>query len=176
MTSQKKTRKNLGRTLAVVATIGSFAALTSLPAVALEESWTLEVNVSDTSCTTPDTPPSWNPDPSVSYTYDNDVDLNPFSMNPPGLVLFSVGLGLLEGSQGCDPFGPISPSGEIEASVTGLDSELSMAELDCTSLTVCDAGTLYINNNSIMGTIDATGVTTIGDKTGTLTVVWTPSD
>jgi hypothetical protein len=69
---------------------------------------------------------------------------------------------------------PIDPSGDIEASVTDLDSELTMEELDCTSLVICDAGTLYTNNNSIMGTIDASGVTTIGTKSGTLTVVWTP--
>jgi hypothetical protein len=175
MTSQKKTKKNLGRALAVVAIIGSFAGLTSLPAVAEESSWTLEVDVSDTTCTTPDTAATWSPDPSVSYTFDNDVDLNPSAINPPGLLPFSVGLGLYPGSDNCD-FISIDPTGYIEASVTGLDPELTMEELDCSSISICDAGMLYINNNSIMGTIDASGVTTIGTKTGTLTVVWTPAD
>jgi hypothetical protein len=111
----------------------------------------------------------------VSYTYGNDVDLNvsPSNANPPGLLPFSVALGLYPGSDNCD-FLPIDPSGDVQASVTSLDSELTMAELDCSS-TFCDAGMLYINNNSIMGAIDASNVSASGIKYVTLTVVWTPA-
>ena len=175
MTSQIKRKKNLGRTLAVLAIIGSFVGLTSLPAFAYEDSWTLEVNVSDTTCTDPIEDPSWSPDVNVTYLYSNDVDLNPSAYNPPGLLNFSVGLGLTPGYDPCTTWN-VDVSGDVEASVTELDGELSMSALDCSSSTICDAFTLYTGGNEILGTIDASAVTTTGLKTGVLTVVWTPAD
>jgi hypothetical protein len=159
------------RAAALAATLGAFVGLTSLPALATD--WTIEVNVSDSTppaCTDPDTAPIWIPDTVVSYTFGNDVDL----FSSPGLVLFSVGLGLTPGWDNCNSVA-IAPSGEVEASVTGLDSQLSLQDLDCPAISPCDAGLLYMNNNAIAGSVDASGVSTTGTKSGTLTVVWTPA-
>ena len=176
MEYKQTTKKNLGRAVALLATLGAFVGLTSLPAMATD--WTIEVVVTDSTppaCTDPNIEPSWSPDTFVTYLYGNDVDLYSASINPPGLRPFSVGLGLTTGMDTCDMF-TINPSGDIEASVTGLDAELSMEELDCTvAVGVCSAELLWINNNSIAGTIDASLVTTTGTKSGTLSVVWTPA-
>jgi hypothetical protein len=173
MTSQIKRKKNLGRTLAVLAIIGSFVGLTSLPAFAYEDSWTLEVNVSDTTCTAPPTDPTWSPNPSVIFLDGNDVDTDPFSANPPRLIAFYVELGIEAGLDNCTTWN-IEPSGTIVAEVTLLDPELSMEILDCTG--GCGASTLWSTYGTISGTIDASEVTTPGLKTGTLAVVWTPAD
>jgi hypothetical protein len=172
MNEQKKTKKNFGRAIILMATLGTFLGLTSLPAMAVD--WTIEVNVSDStppSCTDPITDPYWSPASDVTYMSGNDVDL----YMSPGLVLFEDGLGLTTGWDNCNSV-TIYPSGEVQASVSGLDAELSMEELDCTTERgLCSAELLTINNNSIMGTIDASLVSSTGLKTGTLSVIWTPA-
>lgn len=172
MTNKRPSKKSPWRSLALVSAIGSFAVLSSSPALAVDESWNLEVQVSDTSCIDPITVPTWSPDANVYYIQGNDVDLNMYSPNPPGLVNFSVGLGLQSGTDNCTMM-PINPSGDVVASVTSLDPELTMDALDCET-TACSAETLYQNTNTIYGAIDATGVSTTGLKSGILTVVWTP--
>ena len=172
MTDKRNTKKNLGRAVALLATLGAFVGLTSLPALATD--WTIEVTVSDSTppaCTDPDTEPTWIPDTVVNYTFGNDVDL----FSAPGLVLFNVGLGLTQGWDNCNSVA-IAPSGEIEASVTSLDAELSVNSLDCSAAVgFCQAGDLFVNSNGISGAIDASAVSTTGIKYGTLTVVWTPA-
>ena len=172
MTDSKKTKKTLGRVLVLVATLGAFVGLTSLPATAID--WTIGVEVSDTTpppCTTPNDDPYWSPDPIVNYSMGNSVDL----FSPPGLVNFSVDLGFSPGWDNCNGVA-IAPTGDVEASVSNLDAELSMSQLDCTAaLGVCQAETLANSSNAVSGAIDASGVSTTGTKSGTLTVVWTPA-
>jgi hypothetical protein len=101
----------------------------------------------------------------------NSVDL----FSAPGLVLFSVDLGFYPGWDNCNGVA-IAPTGDVEASVSNLDPQLSMSQLDCTyDLGVCQAETLVNNSNAVSGAIDASGVSTTGTKSGTLTVVWTPA-
>jgi hypothetical protein len=101
----------------------------------------------------------------------NSVDL----FSPPGLVNFSVDLGFSPGWDNCNGVA-IAPTGDVEASVSNLDAELSMSQLDCTAaLGVCQAETLANSSNAVSGAIDASGVSTTGTKSGTLTVVWTPA-
>jgi hypothetical protein len=71
---------------------------------------------------------------------------------------------------------PIDPSGEVVATVTNLDAELSMVNLDCSAdAGSCQAVNLYNAGSFIYGTIDASMVSSTGLKTGTLSVVWTPA-
>jgi hypothetical protein len=172
MANQQKTKKNLARGIALLATLGAFLGLTSLPAVA--EDWDIEVYVINTSndCNDPISQPSWSPDPTLTYVA-NQFDLNINSPNRSGLLPFYFGLGLLQGWDNC--LGINLPlTGEIVASVTGLDAELSMAGLDCTLEALCDPEVLRANGNIINGTIDASLASTTGKKSGKLTVVWTP--
>jgi hypothetical protein len=180
VSGQSKSRNFVKKAKASLFTFVLLVGSASLPATAAEDSWTLEVNVSDTSCADPITEASWSPDSSVTYIASNEVDLDPFAPNAAGLIPFDIGLGLTPGYDPCTTWN-VDVTGDVEAWVTSLDAELSMEEMDCSPSTlvttpVCDAYLLYLNNNSIAGTIDASAVTTTGLKTGSLTVVWTPAD
>lgn len=141
--------------------------------MAEETFWDLEVTVVDNTCDLEDTPPYWTPG-TVLYDESADVDLDPLAAQGPRSIGFSVSLGLYQGMDNCT-YLSIDPSGDVEASISLLDPELTV-DVDCAGANICDAGTLFSGGGTIYGTIDATEVTTIGSKTARLTVVWTPAE
>jgi hypothetical protein len=172
MTSQKKTKKNLGRALAVALAIGSFMGISAAPAVATWDpnnpSWTLDVEVIDSTCIPDYSDPTWMPTEQLFVSGSSTVDM--FS---PTNVDFEVYLNF---SQGIDNNvcgeGDLAPSGDVTASFSG-DPALQLQGLDCQ--TACDATTLYNTMASIQGSVSVVGGTTPGFYSGTLTVVWTPA-
>ena len=168
MTSQKK---NLGRALALVLTIGSFLGLTAMPAMATWDpnnpAWQLDVNVTDSTCVPDFSEPSWAPD-QLLYTVDNNVD-----MFAPSTVNFEVYLNFSHGTDAnvCgDP--NISPTGEVTASFNG-DPALQLQGLDCQL--ACQASDLYTMGSTIQGQVTVNGGTAPGTYSGTLSVTWTPA-
>jgi hypothetical protein len=156
--------------LAMASIVGFIAS----PASANEESWNLEVNVVDTGCTPIITPPTWSPDPIVTY---NDVDGNEVDLDTldwDWSVSFSLSLDITPGQESCENTS-IDPSGTVEASFTSTDN-LAIDTLTCSGVDICDAYTLYqMMGSQLTGTIDTRGLTAEGTYSGTLNVVWTPA-
>jgi hypothetical protein len=171
MTGQKKTKKNLGRALAVALAIGSFMGISAAPAVATWDpdnpSWTLDVEVMDSTCVPDYSDPTWAPTEQLFVNGSNIVD-----MYSPASVDFEVYLNFSQGidSEVCGE-GDLAPSGDVTASFSG-DSALQLDYLDCE--TACDAASLYNTMSTIQGSVSVVDGTTPGFYSGTLTVVWVP--
>jgi hypothetical protein len=101
----------------------------------------------------------------------NDVDL---TANPSTLP-FSVYLGFEPGYDECAN-ASVYPSGTVESSFSTTDSELAINSLQCSNESTCDAGTVYAEGSFLIGELDVSAITSVGTKSGSLTVVWTPED
>lgn len=143
-------------------------AFAAVPATAAEDRWTLEVNVSN-SCEPSLDPASWSPYFGVAYQEGNDVLLN----SNRTLVPFSIYLGFEAGYDDCE-MTSVDPSGTVQSSFSTTDSELTMNSLLCSSESPCDAGILYNGGSFLLGELDVSALTTVGTKSGSLSVVWTP--
>jgi hypothetical protein len=168
MHSQFKTRNFANRSFMVMFTFASLIGVAAVPATAAEDSWTLEVNVSD-SCVPSITPASWGPHDFPAYEMGNDVDL---TANPAWLP-FSVYLGFAPGYDECE-MASVDPSGTVQSSFSTTDLELAINSLQCSNDSPCNAGALYTDGSFLIGELDVSGITTEGSKSGSLTVVWTP--
>jgi hypothetical protein len=171
-TSISKTR--VAKTLVAFLTLGSVLGLSSTAfAEPQEETWIVEVQVTDTSCVSEITPASWNPETTVSYPAGNTVDL----IYAPVSVDFYVWLDFQAGSDFCDPGVFILPYGDVEASFLELAPELDVSALACESPFPCDASDLYLATSEITGTLDVLGAAVGGNTySGNLKVVWVPED
>jgi len=187
MNNQNLGKKQLGRALAVVMTVGSLLGVIASPAMAVDgevggdASWTLEVQVENTDYCLPNeaanTPASWSPDPSVSYTNgDNVVDY----LDTIQTVGFSVDLGFEAGndSMGCEDVGDVNPSGDVFASFSTLETYLVMDSLDCSDAnTGCTALSVFNSQSSLItGVLNVDGSDIPGTRAGTLLVEWVPSE
>lgn len=170
MSSRFKTRNFASRFLTALFTFASLIGVAAAPATAAEDSWTLEVDVSN-SCVSNLTPVSWGPHDSPAYEMGNDVDL---TANPAWLP-FSVYLGFEPGYDDC-ALASVYPSGTVESSFSTTDSELAINYLQCSNVSPCDAGTVYAEGSFVIGELDVSAITSEGTKSGSLTVVWTPED
>jgi len=181
MTNKIKGTKQLGRLLAAVLTATSLFGITAAPAMAYDESWTLEVEVIGDEPYDPCldffstvTPASWAPTNIVNYPEAsgnaNDVYAD------DGYVDFNVNLGFATGSATQCPGDPstLQPDGQVVSEFTAISSDISASALDCVS--GCNANTVYQDMYSIIsGTLDVTSSTTPELRTGTLIVTWTPA-
>jgi hypothetical protein len=174
-TSISKTRvarTRVAKTLVAFLSLGSVLGLNST-AFAEEASWTVEVQVTDTSCVSVINPASWQPETTVSYPVGNTVDL----IYAPVSVEFYVWLDFQAGSDSCDPGVFILPYGDVEASFLELAPELDVSALACESPFPCDASDLYLATSEITGTLDVLGAAVGGNTySGNLKVVWVPED
>jgi len=162
------------KSVAFFLTIGSLIGISAMPATAEEANWDLTVDVVDTGCNTPITPPSWNPSQNVQWQDDdNEVDLEELWYNPN--VQFAINLGFQQGLDECGDF--IDMTGTVAITFTAdLGSPLVMSESWCGgSPSDCIADEMYyMGNSDIFGILDASEATTEGEFSGTLNVVWTP--
>jgi hypothetical protein len=192
MNNLKIEKKQLGRALAVVVTVGSLLGVIASPAMAIDgevggpASWDLSVTVqNDEYCFVDDSqnsPPSWQPDPTVTYTVDNLVNAFADSQQDQ-LVAFSVDLKFEAGnnSGGCSEFGNIAPSGDVYSSFVADTPapgfpELVMFSLDCDDPTTgCPVSTVISGGGLINGQLNTYDSVIPGTRTGVLTVDWVPS-
>lgn len=160
-----------GRSLTWLISFVLLSGVVASPTAAEEASWTVGVDVTDSSCLTSDTPASWSPHELPAYEMGNDVDLT----NNPGWLPFSVNLGFQPGYDNCLS-SSLNPGGTVQSSFSTADSELAIKSLQCSDDSPCDAGTLYSESSFLIGELDVSAITSVGTKSGTLTVVWTPED
>jgi len=183
-------KKQLGRAVAVVMTVGSLLGVIASPAMAIpegdtdggSENWTLEVNVTNADYCDPGLYPgylaSWSPDPIVAYTNgDNTVDYIDIDQT----VGFTVDLRFAAGSNdGCALVGDIDPTGTVYSSFAPTvlnDLNLVMNSLDCSAVEGCSADTLFnVQSSLISGLLDVGASDIPETRTGTLTVEWIVGD
>jgi hypothetical protein len=177
MSSDDKAKKQLGKALAVLMTLTSLFGITAGPALAYDESWTLEVNVSvpEDPCAGVDdiiSPPTWQPDTSVTYPNGNTYDIY---SGGNGQVQYEIAFNWLEGSRtvcGEDPT-TLRPEGVIASTFTAIDSGIDVYS-PCSSS--CNSGDNFeYDQGKIAGHMDVSGSNTLGLRTGTFTVTWTPT-
>jgi len=183
-------KKQLGRAVAVVMTVGSLLGVIASPAMAIPgddtdggtATWTLEVDVTNADYCDPILYPgylaSWSPDPAVVYTNgDNTVDYADLVQT----VGFTVDLRFAGGSNdGCALVGDISPTGTVYSSfapTVANDPNLIMSSLDCSAVEGCSAATLFSGQSSLISGLLDVGASDIPEtRTGTLTVEWIVDD
>jgi hypothetical protein len=168
----KKNTKNFRRALALAFAIGSFLGVTSAPALATpfdpdNPTWTLNVQVSDSTCVPNVQPADWSP-MEMMMTGNTNVDL--FS---PADVTFEVALGFSPGmDMNACGLGDYYPTGDVVASFNG-DAALNLETLNCQI--ACSATDLYNSLSTIQGSVSVVAGTAPGNYSGTLSVVWTPA-
>jgi hypothetical protein len=172
-------RKQISKAIAVLMTLASLLSITAAPAIAADETWNIDVYVTDSTPSDPcdgyvpnNLAAMWSPDPVVSYpeTQTNDIYYD------DGSVPFGVSLNFSEGYQDSCLFGqiPDGPDGSVVSTFTPISS-------DITGTTSCDSGCnaydVYLSGNSqVSGTLDVTGSNAVGTRSGSLSITWTPAD
>ena len=176
------TARRLAKVLVVLLTFGSFLGLTSTPATAVEQDWTIQVQVTDSdptpACVSTITAATWQPDATVSYIAGsgNERDVSDALRMP---VLFDVWLDFDDGTDSCDNSASFGPTGTITAALSNIAPELrestnELYPLDCK--TPCAANNLPDQRGDVIrGALEVLD-TAVGGQTyqATLTVVWTP--
>lgn len=155
---------------------GSFLGLGVAPAIAEpdERTYTIDVELTDSTCVTPIVPATWNPDPSVAFVVGNSVDINSANFPLP-LVDFTVGLGFADGTDSCNGEMPVAASGNVVTAFTNLPSPLLKDSLECEEANPCSASGFFTGSNDIYATLSIDEATaTAGTYTATLSVTWTP--
>lgn len=196
MTNQNNRKKQLGKALAVVMTVGSLLGVIASPAMAAtyKDTWDIEVVVENEDFCFPDdtknTAASWAPDPAVTYVNmgnlnDNVVDA--LDLPADQVVNFSVDLKFEAGnnSRGCSDIGTLEPTGQVYASfladipVSGFPA-LVLDSLDCYDPLDpnfgCTVATVVSNGDKIAGVLNPSADETPGTRTGELTVEWVPAE
>jgi hypothetical protein len=192
MNNLKIEKKQLGRVLGVVMTIGSLLGVIASPAMAAPggdegpgaDTWLLEVDVSNESYCDPEVNAAygatWSPVQTVAYDQgDNTVD---YLVDTDYTVGFTVDLGFDAGSSdGCSLVADIDPAGDVYASFlpdatdAPTEPDLVMSSLDCDNPTVgCPAEDVFNTQSSLIsGVLDVAADDKPGIRSGTLTVEWT---
>ena len=177
MTDRPKTTKNLRRALTILLAFGTLAGLSAAPAMAaptedLDPTFTIDINVTDTTCVPDYTDPYWGPYLDIAGMQ-QQVDL----ADDPSPVTFEVTLAFFAGmdNNACG-LGDQPPSGDVYATLS-LPAGLELGSLDC-DLTVvpCGAETLFDvgDTGKIAGSINVADDAVPALYTATLQVVWTP--
>ena len=191
MNNLKIEKKQLGRAVAVVVTVGSLLGVIASPAMAIpgddtdggSATWTLEVDVTNADYCDPNIYPgyqaSWSPDPTVVYL-NNDYTVDYADIVQT--VGFTVDLRFAGGSNdGCALVGDIDPTGTVYSSFSPTipnDPNLVISSMDCSdALLGCVAADVFNNQSSqISGVLDVSASDIPGYRTGTLTVEWLVGD
>ena len=161
------------KAVAFFLTIGSLVGITAMPATAEgTNDWQIDVVVIDTECNLPDTPATWDPDMTVNWTDDNEVDL--YNLGWDFTAEFDVFLDIQQGHDNCGENVTIDPVGIFELNfIPGDDSPLEMSSSHCGGS--CNADDNYYTGGSmVFATIDASNATEVGTFSGTFRVVWIP--
>ena len=170
--------KRLAKALVVLLTFGSFLGITSTPATAVEQDWTIEVDYADSSpqaCVASPSPATWEPDVLPIYPTGNGRD----KANGPGLSFdFVVSLRFEPGTDtnSCaDSPDFYQPSGIVLAEFVTMDPQLTSFALDCAE--TCTAESVALGTDEIGGTLmiddEAAGGMDV-TYSAQLRVVWTP--
>ena len=186
MTNLNMGKKQLGRALAVVMTVGSLLGVIASPAMAIDGevggdvTYNLEVDVTNAEfceySAGSNSPASWAPNTTVVNYDNNDNTVDAFDTTQT--VGFNVDLAFEKGndSGGCLMEGTINPSGDVFTSFTSIDA-LVMDTLDCSDVSGCSASNLLNNSSSLInGVLNVGSSPNPGLRSGSLTVQWVPSE
>lgn len=159
-------------------TLASLLSISAAPAIALDETWNIDVYVTDATPNDPcdgyvpsNSAATWSPDPVVSYPETNTNDV----FYEDGSVPFAVSLNLMEGYLDDCVLGymPDGPDGSIVSTFTAISNDIT-ATTSCDS--GCNAYDVYFSGSQVSGLLDVTSSNAIGTRSGTLNVTWTPAD
>ena len=179
-------KKQLGRAVAVVMTVGSLLGVIASPAMAIDGevggdvTYNLQVEVTNAEfceySAGNNTPASWAPNTTV-VNYDSNDNTVDFA-DTIQTVGFNVDLAFEKGndSGGCLMEGTINPSGDVFTSFSSIDA-LVMDSLDCSSVGGCSASNLLNNSSSLInGVLNVGSSPNPGLRSGDLLVQWVPSE
>jgi len=170
---RQKTTKNLRRALAILLTFGPLVGLSAAPAMASDHdrNFDIDILVTDTTCYSDYTDPSWGPYLDISGMT-TEVDL---ADRMP--VDFEVTLAFFAGmdNNACG-LGDQPPSGDVHSVLT-LPAGLGVGTVECDlDVANCDALGLFNSGGLISGSINVASDAATGPYTATLQVVWTPEN
>lgn len=175
----QSTARRLAKALVVLLAFGSFLGLTSSPATAADQGWTIEVEVTESN-PTPECSPiitgaTWQPDATVSYTAGGGNSRDKSGPSPLSPVMFDVWLDFRDGGNSCDITAAYGPTGTVTAALSNISPELQQSSLDCE--TPCGATSLPDERGDVIRGALQVLDTAVGGQTyrATLTVVWTPA-
>jgi len=182
MKNPNKGKKQLSKVLAVVMSAASLLGITAVPSMAVENEWAIEIFVSnDDPCVglqdgalSETTAATWSPDPEV--TYNNTQTATVFRGEIKKGI--SVTLGWEAGTStacrdGASSSTVVAHTGTLRSAFESPD-DLTFSAIQC-FVTVCSApDNFQYDASTISGQITVPSTATVGRKTGTLTVTWTP--